>query len=398
MSRNPVHRIPPDLVIGPSAGFLALDNRAVNWGMDVFNVEAIRQAAAAAPPIKLGVVDTGVDKSHPLLGNVADAKDFTGSRYGAHDVHSHGCVAPWDKVVTSLCGLQTAEYLFDNAPGIAHFLPDRRAIIKDVSRYGVYTFSADPKTGDTVKAKVLAVHKLHHTGPVYKVRTRDGELTLTPWHPVYLLKNRTGETKRVQKVRADELSHGDVILLSGAGPDVGQVVRMPYQTRWVCVHCGYEAAGGKRERCRGCHKYHWHEGPTSRTITLDEDLAFWLGLVASDGHVYKSERQKSVDFTNTDVRVGGEFARLSKELFGVEPKAYQYGDKATVWRLNCVDAHRLAIACGIPAGDKSRTPRLPNLVTKSPRAVVMSFLAGMLEGDGNVRRTIRLRTGSEEFA
>lgn len=42
--------------------------------------------------IKVGVGDTGVDPTHRNgdLKGVVDAKDFTGSRYGWHDRHSHG--------------------------------------------------------------------------------------------------------------------------------------------------------------------------------------------------------------------------------------------------------------------------------------------------------------------
>lgn len=80
--------IPPDLVIGPSADFLPLADEA-NWGMKVFGIDVLREITNGAGTI-IGIVDTGVDRDHPTLTNCIDAKDFTGSRYGAEDKNGHG--------------------------------------------------------------------------------------------------------------------------------------------------------------------------------------------------------------------------------------------------------------------------------------------------------------------
>ena len=183
--------------------------------------------------VKVAVNDTAGQADHPFLPKQIAGKDFTSSQYGLRDTHGHGCVAPWDKVITSLCGLQTAEYLFDNAPGISHKI--NGATIKDVSRYDVFTSSADPKTGKPIRAKVMAVHKLHHHGKVFRVETHTGVLTLTPWHPVYVVRSATGTKQRIHKVRADCLKVGDKILAAGE-VSVGQVVVMPYRKRFVCIH------------------------------------------------------------------------------------------------------------------------------------------------------------------
>lgn len=85
--QEPIYQIPP-ITYGPSADILPLAGE-VNWGMEKFAVEQLRKVTDGKG-IKIGIVDTGVDKSHPILNNVADAKDFTGSRYGAADRHGHG--------------------------------------------------------------------------------------------------------------------------------------------------------------------------------------------------------------------------------------------------------------------------------------------------------------------
>lgn len=85
---DPICRIPPDLVRGPEAEALPMTGE-VNWGMEVFRVADLRIPDLV--PIKLGVVDTGIDDTHPLLApNFGGARDFTGSSRGYRDVNGHG--------------------------------------------------------------------------------------------------------------------------------------------------------------------------------------------------------------------------------------------------------------------------------------------------------------------
>lgn len=88
MSAEPIFGIPPDLVRGPTSDVLPLAGEA-NWGMEVFAIERIRSITDGAGLV-VGVVDTGVDRRHPLLTNVIAARDFTGSSRGADDVQGHG--------------------------------------------------------------------------------------------------------------------------------------------------------------------------------------------------------------------------------------------------------------------------------------------------------------------
>lgn len=85
---QPIYTLPP-VFRGPAIAALA-EAENVNWGMDTFKVDTLRSKIPAGKRIKVGVVDTGVDASHPLMGNLVKAKDFTGSASGSNDRNGHG--------------------------------------------------------------------------------------------------------------------------------------------------------------------------------------------------------------------------------------------------------------------------------------------------------------------
>lgn len=87
MSHGPIFTLPP-VFVHEHALALPLAGE-VNWGVETFQVDKLR-AYSRGKGVKVGIVDTGVDPTHPLLGNVKAAKDFTGSRYGFEDKHGHG--------------------------------------------------------------------------------------------------------------------------------------------------------------------------------------------------------------------------------------------------------------------------------------------------------------------
>ena len=81
--------LPPDLVRGPAADVLPLAGEA-NWGVGRLFVDDLGDENDGRGII-VGVVDTGIDATHPdLRDNVKAAKDFTGSSIGARDRQEHG--------------------------------------------------------------------------------------------------------------------------------------------------------------------------------------------------------------------------------------------------------------------------------------------------------------------
>lgn len=80
--------IPPDLIRGPDSDVLPMAGEA-NWGVSVFGVDDLRKLTAGDGVIA-GIVDTGVDRSHPDLSNCIASRDFTGSASGPADRNGHG--------------------------------------------------------------------------------------------------------------------------------------------------------------------------------------------------------------------------------------------------------------------------------------------------------------------
>lgn len=341
------------------------------------------------------VVDTGGDKQHPDLdGQIIAQVDATGE--GVADGNAHGCIAPDDVIYTSLCGTQPIKTFFERVGGIAHFLQDG-SIVKDTSRLGIHTLSLGAD-GKMHRRKVLAAHKLPYRGTMRTVEVvGKSKMHLTPWHPVYQVTSSRGTERTIRRRRADELNVGDIVALSSVGPGVtDELIAVPSFTYWQCRFCGYRAAGGKRPQCKKCNRHAWHDGAVQESVVLDEDAAFFLGLVITDGHLM--QRQKSIEFTNNSQRLHEVFASLSASLFGRTPRRYAYR-RCETSRLNSRKAWNWCHACGIQVGAKSLTMRFPELIAKSPRRVIMAFLAGMIEGNGCVSRNkIRLVSGSKEMA
>ncbi|TWT38706.1 Major intracellular serine protease precursor [Blastopirellula retiformator] len=83
----------------------------------------IRKRSGAGEGIKVGVVDTGVDETHPeVQESLVDARDFSGSRSGPVDVDGHGThvastIAGKHVGVAPRAKLYIAKALGDNGSG-----------------------------------------------------------------------------------------------------------------------------------------------------------------------------------------------------------------------------------------------------------------------------------------
>lgn len=368
-------------------------------GVQYINAPEQWQQGRTGKGVVIAVIDTGVDYNHPdLRENIIGGKDFTG-KGDYMDGNGHGCIAPHDKIYTSSSGITAIEDFFNEMTDPTNVIIDSISIVKDIRNKNIYTLSVDEK-GYIHKEQIEYVHKLKHKGKIYKVKTGDDILSLTPWHPVYVVTSSRGKELTIVKKRADELNVGDSILLPRNQADINEYQNIDMEPYWECQYCGHKARGNKRKHCKKCNKPGWYVDKTVDKMVLNEDLAYFAGLIASDGHLNNNE--KIVEFCGIDQKLLKIFSEYCVKLFNREPKVYKdnrsKNERYFRARLSG-EAYNILQKIGIPKGNKSLTLRFPKLIEKSPNAVIGAFLAGMLEGDGNIHEgRIRLITGSEEFA
>src|SRR5439155_20908571 len=125
------------------------------------------------------------------------------------------------------------------------------------------------------------------------------------------------------------------------------------------------------------------------------DLAELLGLILSDGML----RDHGSDILfNNDEKVLRRFSQLANKLFGLKPRRGTHSGG----RLARIDSRALVhllVGIGFPKKRKSRTLRVPDLVSMSPDKGIGGFLAGYIAGDGSFsNRTLEIATASEEMA
>ncbi len=111
-----MYRLPPFRV---ESVFKAL-SETVDWGLSAYHVPD-HWKATRGKGIKVAVLDTGIDESHPdLVDAIDDARDFTRSRFGPIDQNGHG---------THTSGTIAAR---QNNVGVIGVAPDCRLLIGKV--------------------------------------------------------------------------------------------------------------------------------------------------------------------------------------------------------------------------------------------------------------------------
>lgn len=333
-----------------------------DWSHDFYDIKKLHEEGKRGAGVKIAVLDTGVDLSHGCFKKAVEegrlkAFDTRRGQNDPNDGNGHGCVTPDTLIHTTLCGMNRIETFFDRVSNLDKITTENELVQGSITyepKTSLYTTSWNGK--EFIKDQVTHVHKFPYEGELVVVKTKDTTLRLTPWHPVYTVSSTRGKEMTVVKKRADELSIEDKILCANS-TDINE-------TNYRYVN-GY---------------------------LLNEDLAYFAGLIFSDGHLTKKDYR--VDFTNNNPILVENFKILSKKIFNKETGKEQ----GTTTPLYLKDAWTTLVELGIPVGNKSKTVTLPEIITKSPLSVITSFYSGVIDGDGNISEDrVRVISASEDF-
>lgn len=356
--------------------------------METSGVEKLRELGyLGSDTVHVGIADSGVDGTHyDLTGNLKYFRDFVDTKNTTPiDPAGHGCIAPYDKIYNSKYGLQDIESFYNlvDMPEVQ----DTFSLIKHISHLDINTISYDIENLKPTVNKVLAIHKLKHEGDIYKVKTEyDEELTLTPWHPVYIYEN-----KGVKKQKAEDLRHGDFILASGYGKDSlnDELQKIPFKSEYICKDC-WTVFSDKITKCDVCGYIGDFEEKVNY-IDLDDRLAFLCGLIFANGCI--SKHNKTVSFYSKNLGTIKAFEGMVSSLFDINCKRKIENNNIKSYFNNSDVAKMLISICNFSK------KKFPKQISLSPRDIIMYFVAGITEENGDIsNKNIKIISYSKKFA
>jgi intein/homing endonuclease len=365
-------------------------SQVVDWGLMQSSIpEAWKYTMGEG--INVAILDTGIAEHPDMEGALLPPLNFSGENDHI-DRNGHGCIAPTDKIFIDGEGVMSIENLYNKTPADSLYINYKDGFtIKQTEKQNISVLSYN--NGNFEMNKVKAIHELVHIGEIYKVSTATANISLTPWHPVYIK-----DGKSYKKIKAEELKVGDNIYTVTPTNFNSQYKKLLYKTEYHCKYCNHIIKNIERAECNKCHKPNW-QNKIDTYIDLDEDLAFLCGLIISDGHIMKLEN--SIEFSGNDEKLIDIFSDLLENIFNI--KARKLNDRIKCHRVRARGIHIKPFfvdQIGIPSGNKSLTVRLPDVFKSCSDSVFSAFIAGIIEGDGHVNKSdwrIRICSGSKQF-
>jgi len=262
-----------------------------------------------------------------------------------------GCVAGDARVWTTFCGLEPIEVLVNRATADGRAGErDGAAVRYDVSDLDIRTVSMDPASGETGLRRVTHVWRFDVPAEQQVVvETREGTRVQTSaWHPFMVLR-----PDGLTEVRADAVAPGDVIL----GP----------------------------ERPDGYWPY--DKPRRAGQLQIDESLGWLVGFTLGDGSFgyVPALRQYRLRWFSGERDV---LERVRSVLARQDIHVSLQRDRRGLWSVSTLTQRfvmDMLEACGLEKfGPKDDRVRIPEVIAKSPLAVVRAFVAGLLDSDGYV--------------
>jgi ribonucleoside-diphosphate reductase alpha chain len=141
--------------------------------------------------------------------------------------------------------------------------------------------------------------------------------------------------------------------------------------------------------------------PLRYQTEMTPELARLLGYLVAEGSI----EQERFRFSSADPEVMADYCHVVEAVFGVDPRDQvrdrvnpTTGVRTQQLALSWKGALQFLAFCGLPAG-RSATKGIPLAIRRSPRSLVLEFLAAYAEGDAHVGDSrIEIATASSRLA
>lgn len=208
---------------------------------------------------------------------------------------------------------------------------------------------------------------------MYRVVTSKGfEIDATPEHPLYLSIKNNYEFTKVKDLKVDD----KLVINTFSSKD------WPVKNYYVHKYIPVIKSKATLDMSVTIPKY------------VDEDLALFLGLLVSEGHV---TQPSNIQFANKDVEVIETYMPLARKLFSKTPGIRyiipsKYGEKSGYYdtQLSSALVRRYLKDIGLDYC-LSKDKTIPFSILQSPLTVVCAFLRGLFEGDGCIQKNYKGR-------
>jgi intein/homing endonuclease len=137
------------------------------------------------------------------------------------------------------------------------------------------------------------------------------------------------------------------------------------------------------------------------SLTIDEDLGFFLGFYVADGSA--GENFIRLDVGGNETEIIKHLSKILKTKFGLTPRIYKES-KANMYvvQVNSVSLVQiLQRVFELPSSSDTGKLKVPPLLFNSPREAMLGFLSGLVAGDGSINKArdyISISTHSYAFA
>lgn len=324
------------------------------WGINRIGSRLVNAMGNTGKGIKIGILDTGIDSSHEdLKRNYKGGYNFVDNNMDLTDLNGHGCCHPATNIYTTLCGLTKIEDFYSKIDSEEISNDDK--YFSKLIRDEIFTLSY-VDNNKIEKRKIKSVHKV----PINQSDlVQINDILLTPWHNCFVFNQKNC---KIEEKRADNVKIYDYIISPGRPVELNTEYR------------------------------------TDRNFLIDEDFGYLLGIITGNGSVQFTGSNKRIDLSISDMNVVNRCINICNNLkFKIADHGWQ--ERCNYYRL-IIYNDELTEYVYKNIKTLSVNAKIPDIVTKSPVNVMISFLSGLIDTDGNVKSDgtrIRISSSSKEL-